>query len=115
MIKYIVTTNSNLIRFNTETQDITLQDNQSFGIDWLWVAEEDGIINDQEVKIGDIILSMYSVEINSNIHNREIFVIKDEKLKDYYKRVIEFNKVQRQKINENCEAKQCCCNNCPMC
>lgn len=113
MVKYIVTTNSQIVKFNTETQDVTLQDNQSFRIDWLWVAEDTGVVNDLEVEIGDIILSMFPVDESGINHKREVFVIKDEKLKDYYKRVIEFNKAQ-QKINE-CEATQCCCNNCPTC
>lgn len=103
MIKYIVTTNSNLIKFNTETQDITFQNNQSFNIDWLWVAEEDGITNDQEVKVGDIILSMYPIDRKTENATREIFIIKDEKLKDYYKRLIEFDKERFAKRCEECE------------
>lgn len=113
MIKYIVTTNSNLIKFNTETQDIMFQDNQSFAIDWLWIAKDTGTINDQEVEVGDIILSMYPVDRSIDNRKREVFVIKDEKLKDYYKRLIEFQDAQRLKQCEECEAKCCsdslCC------
>lgn len=113
MIKYIVTTNSNLIKFNTETQDITTQNNISFGIDWMWIAEDDGTVNDQEVNAGDIILSMYSIDRTMDITSREVFVIKDEKLKDYYKRLIEFQDAQRLKQRVECEAK--CCSDSPCC
>lgn len=113
MIKYIVTANSNLIKFNTETQDITTQNNTSFGIDWMWIAEDDGTVNDQEVNAGDIILSMYSIDRTMDITSREVFVIKDEKLKDYYKRLIEFRDAQRLKQCEECEPK--CCSDSPCC
>lgn len=113
MIKYIVTTNSNLIKFNTETQDITTQENQFFGADWLWIAKENGVLNDLEVNAGDIILSMYPIDRTKNNTSREVFVIKDEKLKDYYKRLIEFQDAQRLKQYEECEAK--CCNDCTCC
>lgn len=104
MIKYIVTTNSNLIILDTETQNVVTQDNQSFNIDWLWVAEEDGMLNDQKVTAGDIILSMYPVNRNIDYTLREVFVIKDEKLKDYYRRLIEFHKEKNKlKPCEECE------------
>ncbi len=113
MIKYIVTTNSNLIKFNTETQDITTQENQSFGIDWLWIVKENGVLNDLEVNAGDIILSMYPIDRTMDNISREVFIIKDEKLKDYYKRRIEFQDAQRLKQYAECEDKCCsdiaCC------
>ena len=114
MIKYIVTTNSKLIKFNTETQDVELQDNQSFRIDWLWIVKEDGIINNQEVNIGDIILSMYPIDRTAVSGNyREVIIIKDEKLKDYYKRFIEFQDAQQLKQYEECEVE--CCGDSPCC
>lgn len=109
MIKYIVTTNCNLIKFNTETQDITTQENQHFGLDWLWIAKENGVLNDLEVNAGDIILSMYPIDRTTNNISREVFVIKDEKLKDYYKRRMEFQDAQRLKQCAECEAE--CCDN----
>lgn len=113
MIKYIVATNSNLIKFNTETQDITTQNNISFGIDWIWIAEDDGTVNNQEVNAGDIILSMYSTDRNARCDEREVFVIKDEKLKDYYKRLIESQDARRLKQREECGAE--CCSDSPCC
>lgn len=107
MIKYIVTPNSNLLKFNTETQDITTQCNQHVGIDWLWIAEENGVLNDLEVNTGDIILSMYPIDRTMDNTPREVFIIKDEKLKDYYKRRIEFQDAQRLKQYEDCE-RPCC-------
>lgn len=103
MIKYIVTTNSKLIKFNTETQDISTQDNISNGIDWVWVIEEDGFISNQEVNAGDVVLSMYPVDRNIRSDERDIFIIKDEKLKDYYKRAIEFHKARYQQMSNACE------------
>lgn len=107
MIKYIVTPNRNLIKFNTETQDITMQENQSSGIDWLWIAKENGVLNDIEVNAGDIILSMYPINITMDNPSQEVFIIKDEKLKDYYKRRIEFQDAQRLKQCTECKA-ECC-------
>lgn len=108
MIKYIVTpNNSTLLKFNTETQDIAMQYNQPFGIDWLWIAEENGVLNDLEVNAGDIILSMYPINRTMDNTPREVFIIKDEKLKDYYRRRIEFQDAQRLKQCEECE-RPCC-------
>lgn len=103
MIKYIVTTKGSLFKFNTETQDITLQQNQSVGVDWLWIAKENGMLNDLEVNAGDIILSMYPIDRILDNTPREVFIIKDEKLKDYYKRLIEFQDAQRLKRCEECK------------
>ena len=107
MIKYVVTTNSNLFKFNTETQDITVQPSQSLGVDWLWIAKENGMLNNLEVNAGDIILSMYPIDRRVNETSREVFIIKDEKLKDYYKRLIEFQDAQRLERCGECEP-ECC-------
>lgn len=102
MIKYLgINEGNGLIKFNKENEELKVLNNQSSMIDWLWIADEDGELNGKEVKAGDIILRMYGID---DRYKREYFIINDEALKDYYKRVIEYHKQQEEK-NSCCD---CC-------
>ena len=107
MIKYIKKNDegsSLLIKFNTETQDIDTISNVSVYIDWIWVVDEDGEFNNESVSAGDLIIRMYAIDYKTT--NSEFFIIKDNKLKDFYKRVLEHKKTQREV--EHCD--DCGCN-----
>ena len=50
MIKYISCNDSrNLIKYNKENDEITTLNNISTGINWIWIADEDGIIENRDL------------------------------------------------------------------
>lgn len=101
MIKYLGLNEVGcLIKFNKENEEIKSLDHISSNIDWLWIADEDGEFNGKEIKAGDVILRMYGVDDRCA---REYFVINDEALKDYYKRVIERYCKQQEERNSCCD------------
>lgn len=107
MIKYLgENEGSSLIKFNKETEEIKVLNNTSSMIDWIWIADEDGEFNGKEIKAGDIILRMYSID---DRYEREYFIIKDDALKDYYKRVIEYYRKQQEERNQCCDCECACC------
>ena len=102
MIKYVkknTERSSLLIKFNTETQDIDTIPNVGTYIDWIWVVDEDGEFNNESVSVGDLIIRMYAVDYKTT--NSEFFIIKDDKLKDFYKRVLEHENTQREAVHCN--------------
>ena len=50
MIKYISCNDSrNLIKYNKENDEITTLNNISTGINWIWIADEDGMIDNSDL------------------------------------------------------------------
>ena len=99
MIKYIKKDrNSSLLKFNTETQDIDTIDCTSSNIDWLWIIDEDGELNGEPVFAGDIVIMMYRIDTNTDISDN-ILIVKDETLRNYYKKVTEYYKELKTKQN----------------
>lgn len=101
MKKYISqNTGSTLVYIDTETTEVESTDRVSTNIDWLWVAPCDGVLDEVEVKEGDIIIKCYPISGN----DRETFVVKDEALKDYYKRYTQVhNKPTELNTNVMCD------------
>ena len=96
MIKYIKKNKERsglLVKFNTETTDIDVLNSYSSNIDWIWIVDEAGEFNGEHVSAGDIIVRMYAIKYDSD--DNETFVIKDERLKDHYKRLIEYRESQK--------------------
>ena len=104
MINYIHSKSSKLIKFNDETKEINIIDNTPANIDWLWIANEDGVINGNEVNTGDIIVALYGI---GGTGDREIFVIKDTALIDYYKRLCDYYEKKRKEREANTEQMSC--------
>ena len=99
MIKYIKKDrNSSLLKFNTETQDIDTIDYTNSNIDWLWIIDEDGELNGEPVFAGDIVIMMYRIDTNTDISDN-ILIVKDETLRNYYKKLTEHYKELETKQN----------------
>ena len=110
MITYIdVKTGYNLIKFDKENDEIKMLDSFGTNIDYMWIADEEGTLNDIHVNAGDIIIRMYGN--NGDISNRDILVIKDEQLKNYYKTLKENIDKEREKYEKCCDC-NCCSDSC---
>lgn len=108
MIKYIdAKTGYNLIKFDKENDKIEMLDSFGTNIDYMWIADEEGMLDDIHVNAGDLIIRMYGC--NGKIDDRKTLVVKDEQLKNYYnalKEEVEARKAER----ENCC--ECACELC---
>lgn len=110
MITYIdAKTGHNLFKFDKENDEIKILDSFGTNIDYMWIADEEGTLNDIHVNAGDIIIRMYGN--NGDISNREILVIKDEQLKNYYKALKENIDKEREKHEKCCDC-NCCSDSC---
>lgn len=109
MVKYFdIEGSSTLMKFNKETEEMTGLINLAANIDWIWLADEDGELNGQEVKAGDVVIRMYGIG-GDRYSNKEVYVIKDENLKNYYKRCYDYyNETPKKELcDASCE--DCCC------
>ena len=98
-MKYITANKTNvLILFDEKNEIVNGTGSTSSNIDYLWIAPEDGtIIINGDIKLveaGDIILRMYGI---NDKYNREYVLLKDYNLKSYYKRLIDYNNLTREK------------------
>lgn len=113
MIKYYsVDRLSNLIKIDSEADALEGIEYITSNIDWIYRIPEDGVLvynnSTEEVKAGDIVFKMYGIEDKYSM-NRELIVIKDEKLIDYYSRLYQFltsKKNQQEKTDKYC-CEQC--------
>lgn len=107
MVKYIYAKGSQLIKFDKDTENISCLDYTRTSIDWIWVADEDGVLNDEEVKVGDVIIAFYEVTGDG----RRVIVVKDQKVKDFYKELSDYYKMRKLER----QATKCCDCACPEC
>lgn len=109
MIKYIdAKTGYNLIKFDKEKDEIKMLDSFGTNIDYIWIADEEGMLDDIHVDAGDLIIRMYGC--NGKINDRKTLVVKDEQLKNYY------NALKEEVEVRNAERENCCeCCDCNLC
>lgn len=100
MVKYIYAKGSQLIKFDKDTENISYLDYIISRINWMWVADEDGVLNDEEVKAGDVIIAFYEVTGDG----RRVIVVKDQKIKDFYKELSDYYKTRKLER----QATKCC-------
>lgn len=106
MIKYFLA-NRYLVKVNTEKLDkVDMVDYHRNNIDWLWIVDEDGEFNGKPVTKGDIVISFYGMPGVDN--SRETVIVKDEILKDYYRRFDEAQAKYEVKNSIECD----CCTKC---
>lgn len=110
MVHYIDTVNGNkLVKFNKENESVTILKNINSYIEYVWVADEEGVFDGVQINVGDIIIRMYDCT-NSISDNKKILVIKDNVLKEHYRRAIEYlNKINLKKPCGDCELDCTCC------
>lgn len=110
MIKYIDTkTGYNLIKFDKEKDEIKMLDNFGTNIDYMWIADEEGMLDDIHVNVGDLIIRMYGC--NGKINDRKTLVVKDGQLKNYYNALKEEVEERKAKREKDCECDTCGCKN----
>lgn len=107
MVKYIYAKSNQLIKFDKDTENISYLNYIVSRINWIWVADEDGVLNDEEVKAGDVIISFYEVAGDG----RRVIVVKDQKMKDFYKELSDYY----EKCKQERQATKCCDCACPEC
>lgn len=109
MIKYIdAKIGYNLIKFDKENDKIETLDSFGTNIDYMWIADEEGMLDDIHVDAGDLIIRMYGC--NGKINDRETLVVKDEQLKNYYNTLKEKVEAREAEREKGCEC--CGCNLC---
>ena len=107
MIKYFLA-NRYLVKLNTENLDkVNMVDYHRNNIDWLWIVDEDGELDGKPVSKGDIIISFFGMPGVDN--SRETVIVKDEILKDYYRRFDEAQAKYEAKNSIECDE---CCTKC---
>lgn len=105
MIKYFLA-NRYLVKLNTENLDkVNMVDYHRNNIDWLWIVDEDGELDGKPVSKGDIIISFFGMPGVDN--SRETVIVKDEILKDYYRRFDEAQAKYEANM-QNPEPCDCC-------
>lgn len=119
MIKYYsVDKLSSLVKIDNETNILDGVEYITSNIDWVYRIPENGVLiykdgTEKEVKAGDIVFKMYSTT-DKRSHDRELIIIKDEKLIDYYCRLYQ-NLLSKKKENDcDCEdvCEECCIASC---
>lgn len=108
MVKYIdAKTGYSLIKFNKENDEIKVLDSFGTNIDYVWIADEEGMLDNTHVNVGDVIIRMYGNTYKAD--DRKTLVIKDEQLKNYYKTLKETVDKEREEHKKCCD---CECSNC---
>ena len=96
MIKY-VRANSQLVKIDTDNFDnIEVIDYSSHAIDWIWIVPEEGIVEDKEVKKGDIIIRLYG---NYNTDARTVVIPKGE----FTEHLIKYNTPREKECLDDCD------------
>ena len=105
MVKYIYAKSNQLIKVDKNTENISSLNNIVSKINWIWVADEDGVLNDEEVKAGDVIISFYEVTGDG----RRVIVVKDQKVKNFYKELSDYYKMRElERPATKCCGCTCC-------
>lgn len=110
MKNYIYTKSSALVGIDTENLTNFTAVNSIYGnTDWMYLIDEDGtLIYDEQtkydIKKGDIVFIMYPTTPRSKGYEREVIIVSNEKLYDYYKRY-----VKREESDPCCDGCPCGC------
>lgn len=108
-MKKFVTIGGNLIVFDTDTMDVEGVENCHTAIDWMYIAPDDGVLNDgTPVKKGQVIVRMYGVDEGGPQElPRKTIVIQDEIFTEHVRKFNEISEAKR-----NCYQRDIMCNTC---
>lgn len=115
MIKYYsINRLSNLIKIDNESNILDGVEYITSNIDWVYRIPENGVLilkdgTEEEVKAGDIVFKMYNAT-DKYSHDRELIIIKDEKLIDYYSRLYQHLLSKKKENTCDCDnvCEECC-------
>lgn len=115
MIKYYsINRLSNLIKIDNESNILDGVEYITSNIDWVYRIPENGVLilkdgTEEEVKAGDIVFKMYNAT-DKYSHDRELIIIKDEKLIDYYSRLYQHLLSKKKEDAHDCDnvCEECC-------
>ena len=110
MKNYIYTKSSTLVAFDAENHnDFATVSHVYSNTDYMYLISEDGVFHfDNEtkydVKKGDVVYIMYPINCSKKGYEREVIIVSDEKLYDYYSRY-----QAKENEDEYCPDSPCCC------
>lgn len=93
MIRYIKNFGNNLIKFDDQTFETSALYDIYSGIDWVWVLDEDGMLDDKPVKAGNVVIRFYPPDKQDMNANKEYVVISNPEICNYYKRALAAQKI----------------------
>lgn len=93
MIRYLKNDGCSIVKFNDENSSVNTISHLTTNIDWLWILDEDGEFDGTPVESGDILIRFFATRDNKDrFAGKEYVLVKDEALKNYYKRLAEYRK-----------------------
>ena len=102
-MKKYVTSNRDLIVFDTDTMDVDTVASCRTAIDWMYIAPCDGVLNDgTPVKKGQVVILMYGFD-NTGLPKlpRKTIVIQDEVFAEHVRKFNELDKAARNRRNND--------------
>ena len=109
-MKKFVIVGSDLIVLDTDTMDVDAVGNCSTSIDWMYIAPDDGVLNDgTPVKKGQLIVRMYGVDEGGPQElPRKTIVIQDEIFTEHVRKFNEISEAKRNCYQRELMGKTCC-------
>lgn len=109
-MKKFVTIGGNLLVFDTDTMDADAVENCHSAIDWMYIAPDDGVLNDgTSVKKGQVIVTMYGFnEGGLQKLPRKTIVIQDEIFAEYIRKYNELREAERNRYQRDAMCETCC-------
>ena len=106
-MKKYVTSNRDLIVFDTDTMDITTVESCRTAIDWMYIAPDDGVLNvGTPVKKGQVVMLMYGFD-KTGLPKlpRKTIVLQDEVFAEHVRKFNELDKAERTRyeLDVHCE------------
>ena len=109
-MKKYVTSNRDLIVFDTDTMDVDTVAPCRTAIDWIYIAPHDGVLNDgTPVKKGQVVMLMYGFD-RAELPKlpRKTIVIQDEVFAEHVRKFNELDKVERNCYEGDAMCETCC-------
>lgn len=108
-MKKFIAIGCNLIAFDTDTMDADVVENCRSAIDWMYIAPDDGVLNDgTPVKKGQIIVNLYGFnEGGLQKLPRKTIVIQDDIFVEHVRKFNELNEAGRDRYKNDAPCELC--------